>query len=369
MEKSVQRYVVKVGTSVLTDERGRLIRSRLNHLVDQISRACDQHAFPVLVSSGAIACGMAKLGLSRRPRSLAQLQACAAIGQVELMQFYNRAFTKRGLQSAQVLLTQDDLSDKQRFANAKQTLLALMHRRVVPIVNENDTVAVDEIAFGDNDRLAALVSGAVDAQLLVLLSDVEGFFQQGQMIERIDSLTDEHFAAVHSNQRATTKGGMRSKLEAARIVGHNGIPMVIASGKRKEALTDVLSGKSVGTLFVPPADRLSSKKWWIAFSLRLPKGRVIIDPGAQEAVLQRGKSLLASGILSVEGRFEEKSCVAVLNQNRDELARGVVNYASTDLRKILGLQSTEISQMLKVSRPREVVHRDHMVFAREWAGK
>ncbi len=361
--KTIQRYVVKVGTSVLTDDRGRLLKTRLNHLVAQISEATKEHAFPVIVSSGAIACGMSELSLTQRPRSLAQLQACAAIGQVVLMQYYAKAFAKHGLTVAQVLLTQDDLSNPDRFQNAKQTLLALLQRGVIPIINENDTVAVDEIAFGDNDRLAALVSGAVDAQLLVMLSDVEGFLKEGQLIEKIEALNDEHFNAVHATKRATTKGGMRSKLEAAQIVGHNGIPMVLASGKRKNVLANVLSGNSIGTLFVPPADRLSAKKWWIAFSLRKPKGTIIIDEGAEDALLKRGKSLLASGVLQVQGRFDEHACIAITNQRNQELARGVTNYPSGDLRKICGLKSKEIENTLGMSNPPEVIHRDHMVFA------
>ncbi|MBI2494982.1 MAG: glutamate 5-kinase, partial [Candidatus Omnitrophica bacterium] len=329
--RAIQRFVVKIGSSVLTDRAGRLLPERLERLIGQVAACLQERRQVLIVSSGAIACGMAKLGLAHRPTSLAQLQACAAIGQGELMHVYTRLFSQHHILTAQVLLTQEDLSDQARFRNAKQTLLTLLHRRVVPVINENDTVAVEEITFGDNDRLAALVTVAADAQLLVILSDVEGFLQDGKPLERVETVSQEHRLASRRGNRQTTKGGMASKLDAARIVGHSGIPMVIANGMRDGVLTDLLAGKPVGTLFVPPRDRLTSRKWWIAFALREPKGALTVDEGAALALIERGKSLLASGIRDVVGRFEAGAFVAVRDASGTELARGVSNFSSSEL--------------------------------------
>jgi glutamate 5-kinase len=364
-DRTIQRVVVKIGSSVLTDARGRLLPERLERLVEQVVRCTEGHRQILIVSSGAIACGMAKLGLTRRPKPLAQLQACAAIGQSELMHLYTRALGQCGVLTAQVLLTQEDLSDRVRFHNAKQTLLTLLHRRVIPIINENDTVAVEEITFGDNDRLAALVACAVDAQLLVILSDVDGLLEHGRLVERVEALTQLHTVSVRETTRQVTKGGMASKLEAARIVGHSGFPMVIANGGTPSVLTDVLAGKPIGTLFVPPRNRLTSRKWWIAFALRQPKGSLVVDQGAAEALLENGKSLLASGVLEVKGHFEDGAFVAVTDAAGTELARGACHFSSSELVRVRGMRSTEAARVLGHPRAREVIHRDHLVLTRE----
>ena len=365
-EVSIQRLVVKVGSSVLTDARGRLLPARIERLADQVAAAgAARSCSTMLVSSGAIACGMAALGLTARPKSLAQLQTCAAVGQVELMHRYAVAFGKRSLVTAQVLLTQDDLADRTRYRNAKQTLLTLLHRRVLPIVNENDTVAVEEITFGDNDRLAALVACAVDAQLLVILSDVEGLLRDGRLVERVEALDRSHGALVRGGTRPTTKGGMASKLEAARIVGHSGIPMVVANGTAGSALTDLLAGKSVGTLFGPGRQRLTSRKWWIAGARRQPHGTLVVDEGEAQALAERGKSLLASGVLDVKGRFDAGAFVAVTTRAGDEVARGVSNFSAGELARIRGMKSAEAAKVLGLAAVREVIHRDHLVLAGE----
>ena len=363
--RGIQRLVVKVGASVLTSNAGRILPERLDRLVEELAACAAAGRHPVLVSSGAIACGMARLGLSRRPDALAQLQACAAIGQSELMHLYTRAFAERGLFTAQVLLTQEDLANRARFRNAKQTILTLLHRRVVPVVNENDTVAVEEITFGDNDRLAALVASAIDAHLLVILSDVDGFLQDGKPLERVESLGRLQPAILRGPKRPVTKGGMASKLEAARIVGHSGIPMIIANGTRAGILTQILSGGSVGTLFVPPRTRLTSRKWWIAYALREPRGTVVVDAGAARALAEQGKSLLASGVRSVRGRFDAGAFVALADEAGEEFARGVANFSSVDLLRIRGLRSAEAARALGQGRAREVIHRDHLVLAKE----
>jgi glutamate 5-kinase len=339
--------------------------ARLEHLVEQVAGCSSAHRQPLVVSSGAIACGMSKLGLTRRPTALAQLQACAAIGQSELMHRYARLFEAHGILTAQVLLTQEDLSVPARMRNAKQTLLTLLHRRVVPIINENDTVSVEEITFGDNDRLAALVSVSVDAQLLVLLSDVDGVLQNGKPLERIDALNRLDRSVFRTTTRRLTKGGMASKLEAGRIVGHSGIPMIVANGANPSILGDILSGKSVGTLFVPPRNRLASKKWWLAFALRQPKGYLTVDPGAVQALLEQGRSLLASGVRTVQGTFEAGALVGVTDESGAEVARGVCNFSSSELLRVRGMKSLEAAKALGHARQREVIHRDNLVLSRE----
>ncbi len=363
--QTIERLVIKIGSSVLTDAAGRLLPDRIGQLAAQVAECARQRRHPVIVSSGAIACGMAKLGLKTRPKPLAQLQACAAIGQSELMHLYTLAFGRHSLTTAQVLLTQEDLSNRARFRNAKQTLLTLLHRRVIPIVNENDTVAVEEITFGDNDRLAALVASAVDAQLFVILSDVDGFLQDGKVLERVEALSQLAAGSVGRPGRQTTKGGMASKLEAARIAGHSGIPMVIANGAKPAVLADLLAGKPVGTLFVPPRNRLTSRKWWIAFALRQPKGSLMVDAGAAEALVSQGKSLLASGVQEIRGRFEAGAFVSVTSGDGAELARGVSNFSSSELQRVRGLSSAHAAKTLGQARPREVIHRDHLVLAKE----
>lgn len=362
----IHRFVVKIGSSVLTDSAGHLRVPRLMSVVEQVAAASSDHKrAPIIVSSGAVACGMAKLKISKRPKAIAQLQAAAAIGQGELVRLYTQAFEKHGITTAQILLTQDDLSDKLRFRNAKQTILTLIHRHVVPIINENDTVAVDEITFGDNDRLAALLACAIDAQLLIILTDVEGVLENGKPIERIESTRRADTKLFKHSTKQTTRGGIASKFEAARIVGHNGIPMILASGARKSVITDLLKGEAIGTLFVPPKDKLASRKWWIAFAKRHPKGQVTIDGGAEDALEKNGKSLLASGVREVKGQFEAGELVIINNDSAAEIARGIANFSSTELRRIKGLKSAEAADILGLKSVREVVHRDHMVLAKE----
>lgn len=362
----IQRLVVKIGGSVLTDEEGRFLPGRLSTFAAQVAVCTASHREVLVVSSGAIPCGMARLGLKRRPRDLAQLQACAAIGQGELMRLYGGAFAAHRLLTAQVLLTQEDLADRVRHGNAKRTLLTLLGRHAIPIINENDTVAVEEITFGDNDRLAALVASTVGAQLLVLLTDVEGLLHDGRLIERIDATNHATHQPLRGRvRRHTTKGGMASKLAAARIAGHDGIPTVIANGLRPLVLADLLEGKPVGTLCVPSNTRLSRRKWRIAFALRRPRGEVVVDEGAAAALLERGKSLLASGIIEIRGRFEAGDLILVVDAGQREVARGVANFSSTELLRVRGLQSAEVARVLGQDRAREVIHRDHLVLARE----
>ena len=360
-----RRLVVKVGSSVLTDPAGRPETNRLKQFVKQCVACVSQHREVVVVSSGAIACGMARLGVTRRPKALVQLQACAAIGQGELMRLYSHAFGEHGVTVAQVLLTQADLADRARYRNAKHTLQTLLMQRVVPIVNENDAVAVEEMTFGDNDRLAALVACLVEAQLLVLLSDVDGLLEDGRLIGRIDDLNHRHHTIALGPSRETSTGGMASKLAAARIVRHAGIPMVIANGTRPDVLPDVLDGKPIGTLVAPPKARLKLRKWWVAFSARQSCGTVVIDAGAAEALLHRGKSLLASGIREVRGHFDAGDPITIVDEAQQEVARGLPNFSSSELVRIHGLKSEQIREVLGHKTQIEAVHRDNLVLTKD----
>jgi len=359
------RLVVKVGASVLTDTLGKPHPQRLEQVVEQVAACVAQHRQMVLVSSGAIACGMAAISLKRRPSDLIQLQMCAAIGQGQLMRLYSEAFSTHGLTVAQVLLTEADLTDRRRCDNAKHTLQALIARRIVPIVNENDAVAVEEIAFGDNDRLAALVACVLDAHLLVMLSDVDGLLDNGHVIERIDTLNHTHRALALGPSRETTMGGMASKLAAARIARHSGIPMVIANGTKPGILLDLLEGKPVGTMISPPQARLKFRKWWIAFAARQPTGSIVIDGGAVEAIVHRGKSLLPSGIKDVRGRFLAGEAITIVDETHHEVARGLSNFSSHELLRIRGLKSQQIADTLGPRTPHEAVHRDNLVLTQE----
>jgi glutamate 5-kinase len=358
--------VIKVGSSVLAQASGTPRLDAFHALATQLAACARQSCEVVVVSSGAIACGMAVLGLTRRPKELAQLQACAAIGQGQLMRLYSEACARCGLTVAQVLLTEADLSNAGRCRNARRTLEALLARRVVPIVNENDTVAVDEITFGDNDRLAALVASLIRADLLMMLSDVDGLLRDGRVVERLDDLNQTHDALAKPTDRSTTKGGMLSKLSAARIARHAGIPMVIANGHRDKVVLDILAGQPIGTLIPPPAARLSSRKWWIAFSVRKPQGTLVVDDGAAEA-LHRHASLLASGIQAVAGRFHAGDSVAIVTARQEEIARGISSFSSGELLRIRGLKTHEIASILGVANAKEVVHRDQLVLMKEAA--
>jgi glutamate 5-kinase len=359
------RIVVKVGASVLAGGSGAPEAERVSNIASQVAACMADGRQAVLVSSGAIACGMARLGLKRRPAAIAQLQACAAIGQGDLMGRYSRAFDAHRVTVAQVLLTQSDLADAARRRNAKHTLHALLERRIVPIINENDAVAVEEITFGDNDRLAALVGSVLEAQLIVILSDVDGFLHHGEVVGRIDRLDHTHHAMALGASRETTTGGMASKLAAGRIAQHAGIPLVIANGRKPDVLARILAGQPEGTLIAPPSGRLGEKKWWIAFALRAPRGRVAIDAGAAEALLNQGKSLLASGIQAVEGRFDAGDPVAIVDAAGEELGRGVCNFTARELSRVRGMKTAEIRQLLGAKAPSEAIHRDNLVLTRE----
>ncbi|MBI4591433.1 MAG: glutamate 5-kinase [Candidatus Rokubacteria bacterium] len=364
----VKRLVVKVGSGLISSAAaGGLDPDRIGALGDELAALANDGKEVVLVSSGAIASGMARLGLTRRPRSIPEKQAAAAVGQSALMWHYEQAFARYGIRVAQVLLTQEDISQRSRYLNARNTLQALLGFHVLPIVNENDTVAVEEIKVGDNDNLAALVAHLIDADLLVLLTDVDGLYtgdprrdQGARRLETVEAVTAEIERLVWDAEGQVSVGGMSTKLEAAQKAISSGIPMVIASGREPGTLRRVLRGEPVGTYFVPKGDRLAARKRWIAFAVP-PQGRLTVDAGARSALTDRGKSLLPSGVVDVEGEFHAGEVVSLTAVDGKEFARGLTNYDAAELRKIRGAKTAALEERLGYKSFDEVIHRDNLV--------
>ncbi|MBA2123855.1 glutamate 5-kinase [bacterium Unc6] len=362
---NIKRVVVKVGTSVLSQEGTGLSIDYIERFVQQIVDIKNNNKEVVLVSSGAIAAGMNTLGFSKRPVSLPELQACAAIGQGKMMKMYEDIFSSKNFHSAQVLITREDLRSRQRYLNSRNTLWTLLRYNIVPIVNENDTVAVDEIKFGDNDMLSSLVSILVEADLLIILSNVNGLYtknpeqkdaQRINIIERIDEKIQDF---AKGTKRATSVGGMTTKIKAAKVATSAGIPVIIANGSEKDILQRVVSAADVGTLFIPSPACEGSKKRWLLFSAH-PVGSVIIDDGAKDVLLKKGKSLLPSGILSVAGRFDAGRVVKILDKNNSQIGIGIVSYSSDAIEKIKGARTDRIEQILGWTSGDEIIHRDNM---------
>ncbi len=332
-----RRVVVKLGTGLLTDAQNQLARAEIERLVGQLAALQRDGREVLVVSSGAIAAGMSALGLATRPKDLAQLQACAAIGQCRLMATYDEAFARFGIHVAQILLTHDDLRDRTRHLNARHTLDTLLRRGVVPIINENDTVSVDEIKFGDNDRLGALTATLIDADLLVILSHVEGLLdREKHVVATVPEVSREIESLAGGTDRGTSVGGMKSKLAAAKIVMRAGIPMVIANGEQLNVLTDLLAGNEIGTIFLPGAEKLAGRKRWIAFFQRTA-GTLRVDNGARDALCASGKSLLAKGVINAEGDFAVGDAVSVQDKNGVEFARGLTKVDSSKLKTAAGV--------------------------------
>ena len=360
--------VVKVGTRVLTDEYGLLNHQRIAGLVEQIHLQMAKGRRVVVVSSGAVGAGMAHLGLKKRPKDLARLQAVAAVGQPLLVAAYDKAFMIHGRSAAQVLLTAEDLDDRVRYLNVRNTLLTLMDYGVVPVINENDTVAVDELAgtFGDNDRLAALVTQLLRAPLLMLLSDVEGLYNgdpqrpESAVIPTVTEIDESIRKLVQPQVSHLGRGGMDSKLEAARIVTAAGESVVLASGLVAENISSILLGQQIGTLFVPCGQSVSLRKRWIGYTVQ-PRGWLVLDAGAERAVSQQGKSLLPIGVLQTSGHFAKGDVVGLRGVSGAEIGRGLSNYASDQMERIIGLPSGQIQEILDQSPYEEVVHRDNLV--------
>ena len=352
-----RRVVVKLGSRLLAESPA----SRPAVIADQVVALRARGVEVVIVSSGAIALGIGRLHLAARPHELPELQAAAAVGQSRLMQHWEHAFAAHDIVIGQVLLTHDDLGDRRRFLSARLTLRALLDHHVVPIINENDTVATEEIKFGDNDQLAALVCNLVSADALVILTDVEGVRDAaGVRMPIVHDIDREAAPVAGGSTSGIGSGGMTSKVSSARIVTRTGVPAVIAPGREPEVLVRVLAGDDIGTLFVPGTSVLSARKQWIAYGVK-PSGRLTVDDGAARAVRDGGKSLLPAGIVAVEGDFELGDTVSVVTTGGLELARGLVAYPAGDLRKIQGLQSAAIEARLGYRSIDEAIHRDDLV--------
>ncbi len=350
--KSAARLVVKIGTGVLTDGRKQIDPAQLEQLVAQFAAQRQAGKEIVLVTSGAVGAGMGALGYEKRPHELAELQACAAVGQSRLMANYAENFAKHGLHVAQVLLTHEDLEHHERHLNARNTLVTLLGRGVIPIINENDAVSFTEIKFGDNDKLSALVASLLPADLLVILTTVDGVVENfGKanpktipVIEKIDR-TVESLAGGTSSETAV--GGMKSKIEAAKIVVRSGIPLVIASGKKKNVIAKIVGGENEGTLFVAQTDKMQGRKRWIAF-FHHPKGALYVDVGARRALREGGKSLLPPGVARCDGNFEAGEVVRICDLDGTEFARGIAKFSANEIRG---------KKLARV----ELVHRDDLV--------
>ncbi|MBN1526897.1 MAG: glutamate 5-kinase [Candidatus Omnitrophica bacterium] len=359
--RSYKRIVIKVGTKVITSRERTLDTGRIKELVEQIASIQDKGAKVILVTSGAIGAGMGLLGLRRRPAKLSELQATASIGQNHLMQVYAGNFKDCGYLAGQILLTQEDFNDRNRYLNIRYTLETLLAHDAVPVINENDTVSTEEIKCGDNDRLASLVADVAQADLLVLLTDVDGLLDaEGKVIAIVDGIN----AKVQKLARMTScdlgTGGMATKLEAAARAASAGIQCVIANGRKKDVLLDIVKGEMVGTSFKSGKAHFIAKKRWIAFSSR-PKGAVLVDGGAHEALSKKDRSLLASGIIAVEGDFRAGDVIRVADNDGKEFARGLSNYSSSELSKIKGLKTGQIKAALGYKKEDEVVHKDNLV--------
>lgn len=361
-----RRIVVKVGTSTLARE-GQLRPAKFTGLARDVARVMADGRQVVIVSSGAIAVGAHRLGWSHTGESVRQKQAAAAVGQIGLVELYQRRFSRHGHQVAQILLTRSGLQDRERFLNARHTMLELLRLGVIPIVNENDTVATEEIRFGDNDNLAATIVNAVEADLLVVLTDVDGLYerapQPGQprpsLIQTVERVTPAVARAASGAGTRFGSGGMITKLEAARNAARSGAATVLCHGRIGGVLEKLMAGERHGTLFAP-GERLKSRKHWLAFTAR-PRGRIVIDDGAVRALVQRGRSLLPAGILRVEGEFRIGDSVSCVSEASHEVARGLVAYTAKDVSRLAGRPTREIEQVLGYSHGDEVIHRDDLV--------
>ncbi|MFZ5562678.1 MAG: glutamate 5-kinase [Thermodesulfobacteriota bacterium] len=360
------RVVIKAGSNVLTGEQG-LNLTVVRSLSRGICQLMDRGLEVIFVSSGAMACGIRKMNLDRRPAELPRRQAIAAIGQAGLMLEYEKAFARYGRQVAQILLTGEDLSSRKRYLNARNTLYTLLAWNVVPIINENDTVAVEEIKFGDNDNLAAMIALLLDAHLLINLTDIDGLYDKdprvhadARLIPTVEAFTREMEQAAGRMPGTLGTGGMLSKVMAAKKITCSGVPMIIANGHRKNILSDLFAGKPLGTFFPPMAQKLCSRKRWIAFSSKT-KGALTVDSGAAGAIVKKGKSLLPGGIRDVSGDFSQGAAVDVFSESGERLGVGLVNYSAQEIRAIQGLKTSMIEKALGSKPYDEVIHRNNLV--------
>uniref|UniRef100_A0A7C2K268 Glutamate 5-kinase n=1 Tax=Schlesneria paludicola TaxID=360056 RepID=A0A7C2K268_9PLAN len=358
--------VIKVGTNVLSTDDDRLDEGRIRSLAEQIHGVWQTGRKVVLVSSGAIGAGMSLLGLKERPTDLSHLQAAAATGQAHLIHLYDKCFRPHGYHAAQLLLTANDFKSRNRYLNVRNTLLTLAEFRAIPIVNENDTVSTDEIKLGDNDRLAAMVANLLPADLLIVLSVVDGLLTGdpsdpgSQRIPVVDKYDEELLNLVGASKSSRGTGGMKSKLDAVRTATAVGTDVIIAHGQQPDILTRILQAEDVGTLFVAEQEALSAWKRWIGYTMP-PKGRLVLDDGARRAIVEQGRSLLAIGICTVEGHFQKGEVVSLVDLAGVEVARGLTNYDAASVRTVAGKRTDEIARALGSIPYEEVIHRDNLV--------
>ena len=362
-----RRLVVKIGSRVLVNEHQGLDETRLASLVAQMAAERKAGREVICVSSGAVAAGLREMGLTKRPGDLPSIQAAAAIGQARLMQVYRNLFAEHGFTVAQVLLTHADLRSRERHLNARNTFSTLLAHGVIPIVNENDTVSVEEIRFGDNDQLSALVAMLVHADLLVMLTTTEGLLTKppelaGELVPHVPRVTREVTAMAGAPASTLSLGGMRSKVLAAEMVTRAGERAVIANGAIEGIISKIIAGENVGTLFEPRPEKLGGRKRWIAF-FDHPKGSIRVDDGASAAVASKGRSLLPVGVTAVEGTFARGEPVRIVDPDGSEIARGLVNYSADEVRRLAGRKTSEIAEILGRRDYEEIVHRDNMVLA------
>jgi len=366
-----KRIVVKVGSTTLTNENGKINFTQIDKLTRQIVDLKNQGRELLLVSSGAIAAGMGELGFAKRPSSIPEQQACASVGQGVLIGIYNKFFREYGEKCAQILLTSSDLEVRSRYLNAFNTIETLLEHGVVPVINENDTVVTNEIKFGDNDNLSARVAGLVEADLLINLSDVEGLYSGNpaeeddlELIHLVEEIDEKIVNMAGGEGSPFGTGGMSTKIDAAKIAVSSGVMMIIGPGREKNSLlkiVDMAEDKEykMGTTFLADKESLSKRKQWLHFNLP-PSGKIIIDQGAADALLKRGKSLLPGGILEVRGSFKSGDPVLVASSERN-ICKGLVNYSSEEIETIKGLHSREIKSKLGYFNKSEVIHRDNLV--------
>ena len=364
--KLTRRCVIKIGSALITNAGQGLDREAVASWAAQIARLREQAVECVVVTSGAVAAGMQRLGRVQRPRELHELQAMAAVGQMGLVQVYDSAFQRFGLQAAQVLLIHDDFTDRQRYLNARSTLRTLLGHRVIPIINENDTVATEEIRFSDNDTLAALVANLIEADLLLILTDQSGLFERDPRLFPDAALVSEGAAGdprllqMAGGSGVFGRGGMRTKLLAAEKASRSGAGTVIVDGRAPEVLVRVVAGEMLGTYLKPAQGRLAARKQWLAGQLQV-RGRLVLDAGAAKAITAGGKSLLPIGVKAVEGDFRRGEIVACLDAERRELARGMANYSADEARRIIGHPSDKIESLLGYVDEPELIGRDNLV--------
>lgn len=364
--RRARTIVVKVGTNVLSTDDDRLDSDRIASLAEQIRRLVESGRKVVLVSSGAIGAGMGLLGLRERPKDLSHLQAAAATGQAHLIHLYDKHLRPHGFHAAQLLLTANDFKSRARYLNVRNTLLTLAEFPTVPIVNENDTVSTEEIKLGDNDRLAAMVANLIRADLLIVLSVVDGLLTgdptdpASRRIPLVERFDEELMSLVGASKSSRGTGGMRTKLEAVQTATAVGTNVMIANGKRPQILDEIFAGEDVGTLFLAEQEAVPAWKRWIGYTLP-PKGKLVLDDGARRAVEQQGKSLLAIGVTAVEGDFEKGEVVSLVDLRGEEFARGLTNYDARTASLVAGKRAEEISMLLGAMRYDEVIHRDNLV--------